>query len=366
MSRTITRHDFITDAKTVDPRIYRLAPELRRSALIGIVGCALVTGVAYWAGIVVLERDLLPFLVLGSIFVMISLALVIPLRWALYVDGSGIARRWLLRWDHWSWSDFGSGHIHKCRLALIDPRRSWWARKLDLGGIASWEIKELMPRINQHYRLPDARALPESLEIEYGFRRRVQFDRHDIRVTERGVTTIFSWNDVQRLRITRDDPVRRDYARLKLLLPGHEIELRQNDSSSSLSAGAKAEETSEFLLAHVPRDRVVIDIQHECPVQKEDVQKDLDLINSNLRQVRICFGIVGFAMIAILIGVAVDEGLMKFVKMTGIAGLIPLMYWVMVREFRKQANRLELWLVEIDARGKLPVKEHKPSVDHWP
>jgi hypothetical protein len=98
---------------TVQPRIYRMAPELRRSAIYAMVGFALLAVVGYVIHGVVLERDLIGVVVGNGIFIAVSLARIVPLRWALRVDGSGIARRWLFRWDQWSWDDFASGRIEK-------------------------------------------------------------------------------------------------------------------------------------------------------------------------------------------------------------------------------------------------------------
>src|ERR1022692_3820766 len=93
----------LTGDDSVASRLYRIAPELRRSAFYAMVGFALLAVLAYWLGRALLDREPWPIAVCCSIFAAISLAMIVPLRWAVYVDGSGVARRWLVGWDLWSW-----------------------------------------------------------------------------------------------------------------------------------------------------------------------------------------------------------------------------------------------------------------------
>ena len=334
----------------MQPRIYRMAPELRRSAIYGMIGCTLLAVAAFWIGYVLLERDLSGLVVCCTLLAILAAAMILPVRWALHVDDFGVARRWLIGWGRWSWSDFASGRVAKVRtITFINPQRSGWLQTLNIEFVADAERRELIQLINRHYRLPDPPTVPESIQIGFGFRRKVDLLPHEVRYTVRGESRSYVWRDVERLRITRVDPLRRDFVYLSLSLPGHEIELgRQGGHGWS---GGTAEELNEFLSRHVPAGRIDVDIVGERPHRAEDVQKELSRRQSMDHQMRICLGICGLLLAGALIWMAVESGLLKPVLM-GSLYLVWFgpVYWFLRRRVRERTTELERWLAELECR----------------
>jgi hypothetical protein len=334
----------------MEPRLYRIAPEYRRSVIYAMVGSALLALVLYWIGYVFLERDLLGTIVACSMFGLFAILMIVPLRWTLKVDDVGISRRWLIGWDHWSWQDFASGRIEKRHpITLVDPDRPWWQRTMNLGYLADADLKSLIQRINTHYQLPPAPILPEMLLVPYGFRRSIEFHRHEIRLVVKGKTFIFSWNDVLRVHITRMDAVRRDFSSLALTLPGHEVAIKlvsHQGGTSEARSGASAEQLNEFLLGYVPADRIAVDIVGECPLQMEDLQTQLKLEKTRERSFRVCMLIIGAVCVPVFVGLAIDSGILPTLGMASILGLHVPAIWFFDREIRKKTKQLETWLEE--------------------
>ena len=351
---TETDRPALGTANAVELRIYRIAPEFRRSAIYAMVGFALLVPVAFWSAHVMQRRDPLNTAFVCGSFGAIALAMIVPLRWALQVGECGIARRWLFGWDFWSWGDFASGRIEKrYPITFVDPERPWWRRKLRIAYLADAELKDLIQLINEHYRLPATPVLDEVLRIKYGFRRSVEFDWRDIRLKARGESHYFTWKEVQRLRITRMDSKRRDFTKLELVLPDQEIELKLvtvHGVTTPTWTGASGEALNEFLLAHVPAERIVVDIAGECPGQAVDVQKQLSAARKNERDFRIVTWIVALLVGGLLIWIAIDVGLLRALAMTAITGLYAPIIWFMRRGLREQTKKLEMWLDELQNR----------------
>ena len=162
---------------------------------------------------------------------------MVPLSWKLTNDGQGIARRRLWLWDSWSWDAFASGRVAKQgRHTFHDPARPWWCRKLRLDHIASNELKELVREINSHYRLPPPPSLPEAITIKYGYWRSTTFDARGVHHAIRGQPREYFWSEVSRIRITRLEPVRRDFEKLQIFLPEEELLLQYVSHQGGRSA----------------------------------------------------------------------------------------------------------------------------------
>jgi hypothetical protein len=277
--------------------------------------------------------------------------MLVPLRWELRVDESGITRRWLFSWHLWSWADFASGRIEKrYPITFVDPDRRWWCRKLRLAYVAEAELRELIRLINDHYRLPAAPMLPDTLQIKYGFRRTVELDWRDIRLRVRGEPFHFTWQQVQRLHITRIDALRRDFSSLELMLPDREIELKlftHQGVTTPTWTGATADELNDFLLAHVPADRVDIDITGERPSRVVDVEKQLISMRKNARAFRIAMLTCAFLLAALLVWMAIDVGILRALAMAGLYSLYIPIIWFVRREVHKRQERWETWLAEL-------------------
>lgn len=339
----------------MDPRIYRIAPEYRRCAIYAMIGSGLLGVGAWWVGQVLPpQRDPWATAAVCAVFAAISSAMIVPLRWRLRVDGSGIARRRLFGWDLWPWDDFASGRVEKRHpITLVDPGRPWWCRKLNLAYIAHPEFGDLIRLVNEHYRMPDPPTLPDSLRIHYGFRLTIEFDWREIRLSVRGEPFHFPWTEVQRLHIRRIDPLRRDFVSMQLSLPGHEIEFKLITTDQGVTVaswkGAEVGELNEFLLAHVPADRIDVDIVGDRPGRAVDVQKLLTTARKTQRDLRIASLVSGFLLAAIVAWSVFALGLVRALCIAGTFGILSLIPWFVRRENSKSIEVLETQLAELQA-----------------
>jgi hypothetical protein len=328
-----------------------LTPELRRSAIYGMVGFALLAGAAYWIANAILERDFWPTFLICAVFAAISAAMIFPLRWALRVDDQGVAQRFLFGWDQWHWSDFSSGRIVKKHFTFFDPQRPAWTHTFTIELLSDSDRDELLNLINERYRLPAPPKLPERLEIRCGLLGRLEIQRNGIHLRVHGETRSYGWQEVQRVRIVRIDPLRRDFARLVLSLPGHEIEL--GPGKEHAWSGATYDEVSEFVVAHVPADRVDEAIAGESPRRAEDVKKELVKLRSMGRQLD--YTVLGSAVAyaGLMVAMAVEGTLFKTLVMSVLAlVLIGPLYWYIHKLHTQQCTQLEEWLAELQNRRK--------------
>jgi hypothetical protein len=148
-----------------------MAPELRRSAIYVILGCTFLAFAAYGIGHFVLERPPSAIAPFFSVLGVMALVMIAPLRWTLRIDETGVARRWLWRWDHWSWNDFASGRIEKRPpFVFVDRGRPWWRARLSIGYLSEAEVKVAIGIINEHYQMPASAPVADRLVIRYGLR----------------------------------------------------------------------------------------------------------------------------------------------------------------------------------------------------
>jgi hypothetical protein len=333
----------------MQPRIYHMAPELRRSAIYAMVGFAVLAGATYRIGRSILERDFWPTFLICTVFAAISVAMIFPLRWALRMDDQGVAQRLLFGWDQWHWSDFSSGRIGKKHFTFFDPQRPAWTHTFTIELLSDFDRAELLNVINERYRLPAPPMLPERLEIRYGFRSRLEIQRNGIRLRVHDETRSYGWQEVQRVRIVRIDPLRRDFGRLVLCLPGHEIEL--GPGKEHAWSGATYDEVSEFVVSHMPAERVDVDIAGDSPRRAEDVQKELKKLRTAGHQMNYCVLTSGVAYAGLMIWMAVEGGVLKALVMSAFAlVLIGPLYWSTRRLYTQKCMQLEKCPAELQNR----------------
>ena len=104
------------ESPSTEPRCYRVLPELRRGAIYVMVASPLLCAVCFWVAHFIAQRDVICVACSCSLLLLLGLAMVLPLRWALCVDNQGIARRLVFRWDLWTWRDLASGRIRLAEL----------------------------------------------------------------------------------------------------------------------------------------------------------------------------------------------------------------------------------------------------------
>jgi hypothetical protein len=334
-------------------RFYHITPELRRSAAYGMVGFAFLAVAGYVIAYHLLERELL-----GTIS---FLRCFLPYPWPRRFPYSGrsasmtSASRDAVR----STGTCGPGATWRAA-----ESQSWAASRstipADRGGgdifssiyLAEMDRKELLQRINEHYRLPEPPALPESLCITAGFRRKIEFRHSEIRVTIGREVRAYLWSKVHRLRISRVERECHTWVRLILWLPGCEIAL--GNGKEHPFSGATREELNAFLLQYVPADRVDEDIWGECPHRVEDVTRELDKINARERQVRYCMWLGGVTVAIFLVTTAIARDVMKMAIVGGLFISMELLmcaiWWDIRRIHREQRLQMQSWISNIRAR----------------
>ena len=275
----------------------------------------------------------------------IGIGMVVPLIWSLRIDGMGITRRRITGSDFWPWPDFGNGTIEKHRpYEFIDRLRPPWRRTLSLASLASSERRHAIELINQHYRLPDPSVAPDVLSIRYGFRRSATFDSKGIQLQDRDGPRQYLWAEVQRLHVTRYDPMRFDFKTLEISLPGRSVELSVVSRHGLSWRGATAEVVSEFLARRVPVDRIDIDLVGERPTKAIDVEKQLVKHDKKWRELNFCIVIFGPCLIGILVGMAIAENVAKALFMTFVSAIQVLPIWWLRRNCRAQRRELQVQL----------------------
>ena len=333
----------------MEPKLFRAAPHLRRCVIYLIVGFVLSLPLMVALAIFVTPNRWVGLVVVYGLVVVLFSSFAPWWRWAVRIDDGGIVRRRLFRWDRWTWDDFASGRIEKRHpMEFIDPQRPWWRRKLTIGMLSNSDLKDVVGRINEHYRLPPPPMCPDVLRLNFALRKSVEFDAGRIRVKKPGGLTEFTWSDVSRLRIVRMDPLRRDFASLQLTFPGEEIELRRGSDSRPFWTGASGEEVNEFLLAHVPPERVVIDIFGECPTQVVDIEELLQQARKSRMEMKGLLWFLALVLVGTLIWADIAEGIGVAIGLAifEVSVFAPFLWFVYSqgRERREQTAKLESWL----------------------
>ncbi len=312
---------------------FRIAPELRRCCYYWIVGTLIIDAGIYYALHVVAGR---PFenLVAGWVVSGIAaLATIVPLRWKLRVDGQGIRRHLLFRWDLWSWDDMASGRLKKTQShTILDPARPWWRRTLTFGFMTPENIQIVVKAINAHYQLPAPPELPERLKIKYGFRRSAMFDQDGVHFRIKGLEKAYPWRDVQNVFIIRVDPLRRDFWSMQIILPDEEMEFKfithQHGTSPSWR-GASAELINEFLHHHVQIERISVAISGEPIANREQLERKLRELEKSGRSMRVMAGILLILIPSFLLWIWITASFAGALAMGALLALpSPAVIWV--------------------------------------
>jgi hypothetical protein len=300
-------------------REYRLAAELRRSCWYVIAALPLLGVVLFWVqgfteGLVNERPSPVGSAIVCLVFLSTAIAMAWPLLWRLRVDAQGISRRRWFWWDHWSWLDIASGRIRKQHpIALVDPGRPWWRGKLSIGYLQGGDAKQVIDRINEHYRLPPPPVVPATLTIRYGFRRSATFDSKGIHHVASDKSRDYGWREARYVHIERVEPLRRDFVNLVIALPDQELELRLVTSEGGTWPswqGAAAEEINEFLHRHVPRGKIDVIIAGQLPKRREEVERALQKITKTQREARLVLAVCLCALFAWLMWIAIGRGVL--------------------------------------------------------
>lgn len=338
----------ITYMEDTTVREFRIAPMYRRCCWYLIVGFGLIVVVASLIGPMAPQRgpaDIARTLVVVGL---LWLAMFAALQWKLRLDEHGISRRLLFYWDHWNWSDFASGRIRKLvSHTLYDQERPLWRRRLGLGFLEDRDRQVVLGIINAYYVLPPPPAVPETLTLRYGFRRKVTFDEGGIHLTDKNVPREFQWNELRHVHMTRLDPLRRDFVSLQIALPDEVIELKyvtHQGGTSPTWRGATADEVNEFLFAHVPSDRIDVSTPEEQSLNREVIERELKEAIKQQRQMKFCLTIFGAPLVACFVWLALQRGVFQGAVMIGMMAIptVPLYIYIVRAHRERVAKNTEL------------------------
>jgi hypothetical protein len=330
-------------------RCYRIASQLRRCLYYLLVSIPLLAGVGIWVHHFVGQPNgARPFAAL-VVFFILELACAVPLTWKVCVNEHGISRRLVIWWDEWTWDQFASGTIDKqSGYAFRDSTRPWWRRKLRLGFVDIHERAALIAQINRQYRLPPFPELPESITVKYGLWRSTTFDANGIQHTIRSQPREYLWSDVHRVRITRLEPLRRDFEVLQVFLPDEELKLQivqHQGGRSPTWRGPEAEVITEFLRQHLPENRVDVDLVGERPTRREDVEALLADERKQSKQLYWCLRICAALLVPAFAWMAIDEGLLRAAIVAAWYSIICVpVSWSVIQIRRRRILQLEAWL----------------------
>jgi Flp pilus assembly protein TadB len=114
--------------------------------------------------------------------------------------------------------------------------------------------------------------------------------------------------------------------------------------------GASAEAISTYLERYVPAQRIIVDINGECPLERIDLEKQLAKLQESSRALRWCLSIFGTLLVATLVWMAVAESIVKALIMTGVSAIpiVPLA-WFVRSDTKKKTKKIEEQLAEFDA-----------------
>jgi hypothetical protein len=89
-----------------EPIFLRISPELRRSAYYVLAASVPLALACFWVSEFVGDETPVSRAVRSAFIFLLSMTMIVPLRWSLRIDDEGIARRLLFRWgDLWTWAE---------------------------------------------------------------------------------------------------------------------------------------------------------------------------------------------------------------------------------------------------------------------
>jgi len=290
---------------------FRIAPELRRCCYYVIIAAIVFAGLIYYVMRIDGGRPIEDLITGWVMFGGIACASMLPLRWRLRIDGQGLQRLRLFRWDLWSWDDMASGRLKKrFPYKLVDPARPLWRRTLNLEYLGGENTQIVFKAINAHYRLPEPPELPERLKIKYGFRRTAILDEDGVHLRIKGLEKAYPWREVQNVFIVRLDSERRDFRSMHIILPDEEIELKFAGSQQGTVCWreASSEEISEYLCRHVLTEKISVAISGEAIANRAHLERTLKEAEKQARETRLLLYFISVSIPCTVIAMWIGQG----------------------------------------------------------
>jgi hypothetical protein len=362
----------------VDEETLRLAPEYRRCGLYVLVGTLVVASVGVGlqrAGLGLKPFDGVQVCVLAMLLLAEIAFCVFLFRWRLRVDGKGIWRRRLHRWECWSWEEFADGRIRRKSRGCYERATSpWWNRQLILEFMGKDHRNQLDRICCGLCRLLPKSIAPSTLPSEVSIRWDLPW--HWLNLNAEGIVCrtptaepVVPWPAVQEVRIGRRDRQAERFTELEIQMPKRCVQIRGT---------CRGDELAERMLLHyVPSDRVLVYEVYGEPASVREAEFRIAKWKAKLKPTRVLHWINVLVMIPLCIAAALDKaaGLGGLWRLPGLAlgwqilgsilfvltfGVPPFLIWLMNAHFRrtcmKQITELQEWV-----RNRADLHDDKPS-----
>jgi hypothetical protein len=174
------------------------------------------------------------------------------------IDAEGVHRRIGWWWDLWPWEAFLSGQVRTgcARYTYEFQARAFWRCKLTLGYLEERDaesIRELIGRLSAERPLE---PVPDSLILHTKSQKQsIELTREGIFITRKQRRIGYSWVDVQRVEVWRNDHNCRDFVGLKLQFPDQNVQLRRwthKGNEYSNWTGGSPDVIATMVQQHVP------------------------------------------------------------------------------------------------------------------
>ncbi len=303
-----TTPNHVNKSLSIPLRFFYLSSELWR-ATIWAIGGSILTGVimvfipSQWAHRPHDER-----VCAAAFFFAFAGFLTQYLLYRVRVDHHGISRRILWHWDLWSWDSFTSGKVRRGAglCDYLDPNRSWWRKRLDLGLLEESDAAAINALIKHVWTPSLSEPVPETLkfELKWPDKRVVQINSEHITVTKKGESVSYRWGEVVTIEIWRLESDRPDFREFRLLLPDQEIKLlRFNNHGEEYRTweGSSSEDIAAMVGQHAERAQLQDWAFHGPPRSLQeldarefrDVTKFSPVLKQSLWAARVLWGVTG-------------------------------------------------------------------------
>jgi hypothetical protein len=341
------------------PVVVRLLPELRRAAVLGVVGLTIVGACAAWLTAAP-EKILIGVVAAG-------LGLPIVFGWRLEFDGATIVRTR-------RWSVFGrvrdAWPIDDCARGLVEPRgasglhdssRPWYRRSLDWSIAEESGARVIRDAVAAALSSRPLPSIPPIVVVEQGDT--FELSEQGVRRIQRGraVGPLVAWTAIDRvvLRLPAEGPWPMSSAEFSV--PAAASDDRRvwrlrlmHHQGRPLWRGADAILVRRALEAFVPSSRLIVTVRGRPPQTEAEWAMLREAMLAKRRELRLCLTYVVGPMFALCIAVAVWENMSRGASFVSalVGGLlvigvssspIVVLFGVAHREQRRRWRAVETW-----------------------
>ncbi len=298
---------------------FRVSRQNRRLSIVYLVG-----GISVIVTLLVARGYIRPdtpidggtYIFLSLIFVGLPFGyLVVTFSWRLRLTKQGISRRRWFVWDHWPWEAFENGDIHRVDGSFSFEWRSQpcWRRTLSFVAIEASDRKLIRELCDRFWKAPPIGEIPEHIDVELaGWSSQMHMDENGIRVKRRKIEKVYTWEEVEEIRIKRISATRIDFHGLDIVLTDQTITLKHRHHEQGPDwLGPESRIVAAFLRQHVFPGRIVIAHLTGPAKTRADVDARVELLRTKLKDANLIFRsfpIVAAALLLICVSRSVFDG----------------------------------------------------------